>query len=173
MKKPFLIAETPRAGNRGHRFIVPTGLEISSSDLELFFQKATRQNRGRNFLSVNRQVKQLLTSGSVRTGTETLMLAGIETAALNPQEIDNLDKTLQKRLIDLEQLVTTEINWEKDGQNTMVIRKELTDWSRENGMDKLSAFIPISWVKSNKYFVRGSMLGILTGAIILYLYLIL
>jgi len=131
MGTPFLIAETPRGGPFGHRFIIPPDTDLRSTEVEGYFQRAAL-GPGSNFIAVNRQVVQHLPNGAVREGAETLLLAGLESKDLSEWQVKQIGRLLDRLLPELEQLVTKSINWEADGQQTLVIRAELADWLRRD-----------------------------------------
>lgn len=127
MPGPFLLAETPRGGSFGHRFIIPPGLDLQSTDVEVYFQRAAL-GPGPNFIAVSQQVLQALPNGAVRQGAETLLLAGLGINNPADDRVEYLGRALEKMLPDLDRLVAGGINWEEVGSQTMVVRQELGDW---------------------------------------------
>lgn len=123
----ILLAETPRGGPFGHRFIIPPGTHLQPSDVEAYFQRAAL-GEGSDFIAVNHQVVQYLPNGAVRQGAETLLLAGLEVKALKNVQAKQIRQCLSKLLPDLEKLVTEMINWEATGPQTLIVRAELADW---------------------------------------------
>ena len=77
---PLLFAETPCAGAEGHRFLIPPGSHVSEMILGEFAHSASTEKFGGNYLAVARKVPQVLPSGAVRTGTEILVLIGVDVA---------------------------------------------------------------------------------------------
>ena len=171
MKKAFMLAETPRGGPYGHRFIIPPDSNLKSSEVEDYFQRAS-QGSSKDFIAVKREVEQRLPNGAIREGTETLLLTGINVPKLAQHQLFEIQQILAKRLSDLEQLVTRHINWEEVGNNTIIIRNELTEWW------KLDAATSVSPQKTkdraDKDIQTGSLIGILlglmTGAISLFIW---
>ena len=180
MGTPFLLAETPRGGPFGHRFIIPPDKTLLSTDVEAYFQRAAL-GRGNNFIAVNHQVQQHLPNGAVRTGAETLLLAGVEINSMNDEQVKRIRQTLNKRLHDLEELVTNSINWEKSGQQTLIIRDELADWLRKDIADTLprsASPIEVSTSQTSPGYPKddqsailiGRLLGLAVGAITLFIW---
>ncbi|MBU0479906.1 MAG: hypothetical protein KKG47_02270 [Proteobacteria bacterium] len=179
MSNPFLIAETPRGGPYGHRFIIPPGTDLQSSEVEAYFQRAAL-GRGNDFIAVNHQVTQHLPNGAVRKGSETLLLAGVPCENLSPGQMEKVRQTLRGQLDDLEKLVTGDINWEEAGQQTLIIRAELAVWLRKDinalaeavtsdnpGTSRPGLYFPKSPLSA---VLIGSFLGIAVGAMALYLW---
>ena len=180
MSTPFLLAETPRGGPFGHRFIIPPDTALQSTDVEAYFQRAT-QGQGNNFIAVNHQVQQHLPNGAVREGVETLLLAGLEINGLSDEQVNQIRQTLNKLLPDLENLVSKSINWEEAGQQTLIIRDELADWLRKDiggtivrpaPPAKDSASQPRSRALKDERtaILIGRLLGLAVGAIILFIW---
>jgi len=177
MATPFLLAETPRGGSFGHRFIMPPGTNLQSTDVEAFFQRAA-QGGGSNFIAVNHQVEQHLPNGAVRRGAETLLLAGVKTSKMKKDQMQHIREALIKNLANLEDLVTREIEWEESGQQTVIIRKELSDWLRRDINDILGKpALPIPAPKSPPVSRQnqigkliGMLLGLAAGATILFIW---
>lgn len=180
MGAPFLLAETPRGGPFGHRFIIPPGTALQSTDVEAYFQRAT-QGQGNNFIAVTHQVQQHLPNGAAREGAETLLLAGVEINDLSNEQVDQTRQALNKLLPDLEKLVSKSINWEEAGRQTLIIRDELADWLRNDIGATLAR--PVSPVKGRTSQTRprdpkneraagliGIILGLAVGAIILFIW---
>jgi hypothetical protein len=72
-----LLIETPRWGNIGHLFLVPSGglSEMECLELQWHYYK---QPCGSDYISVSADVKQRLDNGTVRDGTEFVVLTGID-----------------------------------------------------------------------------------------------
>jgi hypothetical protein len=177
MGAPFLLAETPRAGPFGHRFIIPPGTPLLSTDVEEYFQRASL-GEGKNFIAVNRQVSQHLPNGAVREGAETLLLAGVEIKAMSDKQVKRIRQALNKRLPDLEELVTNLINWEEAGQQTLIIRDELVDWLQKDIAKTLAPSAPpakgttsqTSPGDDRSAILIGRLLGLAVGAITLFIW---
>ena len=133
---PFFIAETPRAGAFGHCFIVPPGHVPTSTHIAEFCRVAAQHNMGTNFVATSRQVVQRLPTGSVRQGTEILLLAGINYPKLTEAQLQQLSSVLKIRLDDLERLIEN-IAWARECQSLKVIRQEFADWVREDQLADL------------------------------------
>ena len=159
MKKAFMLAETPRGGPYGHRFIIPPDSNLKSSEVEDYFQRAS-QGGSKDFIAVKREVGQRLPNGAIREGTETLLLTGIYVPKLAQHQLFEIQQVLAKRLSDLEQLVTRHINWEEVGNNTIIIRNELTEWWN---LDTATSVSPKKTKKQTNKDITGSLIGILLG----------
>ena len=124
---PFLLIETPRAGKWNYRHITPPDLWMNQQQILSIIEAARKKEEGKNFLAVgqNNQVKQSMTD---RSAPELLILAGIDTRRLSSQEKQTLRDLLQSLLIDVDQLVTKNIDWDTEGENDPVARKELMFW---------------------------------------------
>ena len=180
MGAPFLLAETPRGGPFGHRFIIPPDTALLSTDVEAYFQRAG-QGQGNNFIAVNHQVEQHLPNGAVREGAETLLLAGVEIKGLNDEQMNQIRQALNRLLPDLEKLVSKSINWEEAGQQTLIIRDELADWLRKDIGDTLARSAPPVKGRTSQTSPRdpkdersailiGRLLGFVVGAITLFIW---
>lgn len=157
-----MLAETPRGGPHGHRFLVPPDSTLKSSDVEDYFQQAS-QGGNKNFISVKRQVEQRLPNGAIREGTETLLLAEVNVPKLAQQQINEIHQVLARRLADLEQLVTNRINWEDAGNKTIIIRKELADWWNQDLSASITPSKTEKQTENSKDIHTGSIVGILIG----------
>ena len=165
--QPVLLSETPRAGIYGHRFILPSGLKMKPARVEEFLRRAAANDIGRDYLAVNRQVKQQLANGALRTGKETIVLANINVGALPPKRQDAILEFLHKRLSDLDGLIA-EIDWPAEGKSTAVHRDELNNWLASEEMrglppSQLLALTPLHAV------LAGILLGLLAGLFIIHL----
>jgi hypothetical protein len=136
MSRPFFIAETPRAGQFGHCFIVPPGSEHASARVADFCRAATQHTAGQNFVAARHRVEQRLTTGVVRPAVEILVLAGVEYAQLTDAQKQRLGAVLARRLSDLAQLIDR-IAWEQERQGMMVTRQELADWVHADRLEDL------------------------------------
>ncbi len=180
MSALFLLAETPRGGPFGHRFIIPPDTPLQSTDVEAYFQRAP-QGQGNNFIAVNHQVQQHLPNGAVREGPETLLLAGVAVNGLSDEQVKQIKQTLNKLLPDLEKLVSKSINWQEAGQQTLIIRHELADWLRKDiGVSLVRPAPPLKdrasqtgsrELKAERTAILiGSLLGLAVGAAILFIW---
>ena len=177
MGAPFLLAETPRGGPFGHRFIIPPDTPLLSTDVEEYFQRAAL-GEGNNFIAVNHQVSQHLPNGAVREGAETLLLAGVEKTAMSVKQVKSIRQTQKTRLPGLEELVTNRINWEEAGQQTLITRDELAEWLQKDIADTLTRSAPPAKGTSSQTspgdnrsaILIGRLLGLAVGAIILFIW---
>ncbi len=93
LKKPCLIAETPRAGRWNGCLIISEGTQIDHATAVRYTTEARKLRQGSNFcqgsnyLMVSREVKQPTTG---RTGDELLILAGIVPKSLSGDQKDKL-----------------------------------------------------------------------------------
>lgn len=180
MASLLLLAETPRGGPFGHRFIIPPGTHLRPSDVEAYFQRAAL-GQGSDFIAVNHQVVQHLPNGAVRQGAETLLLAGLEVKALSNAQAKQIRQGLNKLLPDLEKLVTEMINWEATGPQTLIVRAELADWLPPDITGTLAR--PVGPIKGStspdsrqsskserSAIILGALLALAVGVIILFLW---
>tara|TARA_Y100000310_G_scaffold340800_1_gene437816 strand:+ start:2759 stop:3244 length:486 start_codon:yes stop_codon:yes gene_type:complete len=128
---PCFIIETPRAGQWGHRFITTSNFKSDSLVVANYCMRGFRQTEGDDFISSTRLVKQISPNGAVRDGNEIIMLAGINVSKLTVQEKIRITKELEKHLVDLEYLIKHVIDWDIEGKNLIVKRKELDLWLKE------------------------------------------
>lgn len=165
-QRPLLLAETPRAGAYGHRFILPSGSKIKSTQVENYLRNATRINQGEDYLAASRTVEQRLPNGAVRSGAETIMLANFSAGNLSEQRKNHLLELLQKRLSSLSELIES-IDWDKEGKNTFVYRAELADWLNDEEIGKLPTALILE-ITPLHAIAAGVLLGLLTGVFLLF-----
>jgi hypothetical protein len=123
---PYLIASTPRAGIWNHRLLVANDFQHEILDLYDLVKTAREKPQGKAWISVSRLVKQF---DSEREGKEILILGDIDVHQLKTEQIKNIEHRLQKHLEDdLNELVTRDIDWKRDGKDDPIIRKELSAW---------------------------------------------
>lgn len=173
MKHSFLIAETPRAGPFGHRFIFPPGKNLTAGDIENVFQRAL-QAGSNQYIYAQQQVEQRLPNGSVREGPETLLISGLHPSDLDPTSLQKVHDTLAHRLTQLDHLVSKKINWDQEGNNTIILRKELDDWWEEDIKKILFKHPPNKFSPFQPYFVStvlGILLGLVCGIATLYYFM--
>ncbi len=129
MSRIQLIAETPRAGQWNHCFIVaPTG-DLSGEEVIREVLTAARHcPQGEDYLAVSVEAAQML---SGRTGREILVLTGIEVNRLSDTQRQQVMVQLERRLADLATLVTEKVDWEQEGKGGLVKRVELVDWEKD------------------------------------------
>lgn len=127
MKGIFLLVETPRAGEHGHRTI--TSPNAPREVIDRLIDAARAARKGDYFLSAARNVEQRFATGSVREGRETIALIGIDTARLTPTQLRQVQEALEKCLGLVEDLVLNRIDWHVEGRQELVVtRRELANW---------------------------------------------
>ncbi|MFO0954178.1 MAG: hypothetical protein U0835_24085, partial [Isosphaeraceae bacterium] len=94
----LLFAETPRFSNEGHRFLVPVGESPPESVLADFARAAIEGGPGANYLAATRRATQVLENGTVRVGSELLVLAGLDVARLTLAQILAVQTWLYSKL---------------------------------------------------------------------------
>lgn len=122
-----LIAETPRAGGDGHRYLIPTGSELTESMLGQFIRAASEKERGRNYLAATKEVRQVLDNGTVRTGTEILVLIGVDVDGLCEDKLSALSGFLNERLSRIDGLLSSRSIGEARRSIT-IERDEFNEW---------------------------------------------
>jgi hypothetical protein len=127
-RKFYLFAETPRAGKYNHRFLVPDGCDTPSDLLlETYIPKVRDDRKGKDFVGVSWEVKQIDTN---RIGKEILVLAA-PYCDLSPLA-DQLFEHLKSHQDELTEIVTEKIDWNKIGADNLSIAcPELADWQKE------------------------------------------
>jgi hypothetical protein len=125
--KILLVAQTARAGELNHRFLVPPEWTGSSVELRELFDRTRLAGPGADVLAITRAVTQSSDGG--RPGEETLLAAGKPLKRLSEQERAKLRQSLEARTADLERLVTATIDWKKEGRELLVRRPELREWA--------------------------------------------
>jgi hypothetical protein len=129
MAAPYLLALTPRAGVKNHRYLVSPGAgldeEAAVSALAGAFRDAGDRDEawGRRYLAVRRRAAQV--EGG-RVGDEVLLLGGIDAARLRPEGRARLLGWLRGRLDELGPLVGR-IDWEAR-RDLVTERAELAEW---------------------------------------------
>ena len=127
MSRPFLIVETPRAGELGHRFFVPPSV-MDETYVARIAAAASREPRGTDYLSVTREVEQRLASGSVRRSPETIILTGIDVERLG-QDVDHLLASLKDLWPEVDRQVATIISGEwPPSRGTLIAAQLLDQW---------------------------------------------
>jgi len=138
MNKPQLVAETPRAGKWNHRFIAAQNGSLSDSDVAKIVTAARKNQQSDDYLAVSADTTQSL---SGRTGKEILVLTGVDVKKLSNNQRQQIVAQLEQRLADLATLVTEEIDWDKNGQAILLIKRpELGEW--EKGFSDLPTLTP-------------------------------
>ena len=139
MKAPTLIAETSLAGELGHRFLVPEDLMGQEQLVRRFVSEAVSHLAGGNFLAVTRKVQQTLENGTVRDGTEILVLIGVDVGRLSVSDYINCQRSLFHRLEDMNRLVTGTIEWRRAESSLLVPCPSMERWIQEDAFDRLPA----------------------------------
>lgn len=137
MNKPQLIAETPRAGKWNHRFIAAPDGSLSDSEIAKIVMAARRNPQGDDYLAVSVETAQ---SVSGRTSKEILVLTDVDVKKLSETQRRQIVTQLKQRLANLATLVTEMIDWDREGQTTLVKRRELGEWEKWFG--GLPIFMP-------------------------------
>src|SRR5271157_5537040 len=94
MNRILLIAETPRAANDRHMYLVLPGTKLQERHLARYFSAVARGKAGSDFIGVTRPVKQVLASGVVREGLESLVLVNVDIARLSPSDKKKVEALL-------------------------------------------------------------------------------
>ncbi len=165
--QPVLLAETPRAGIHGHRFIIPTDLKMSAAQVESFIRRAAEKSEGKDYLAADHLVKQQLANGAIRTGNETIILANIKVGALSNERKDKICNLLKRRLADFDELIA-KIDWQAGGRQTSVSRPELNDWLDTEELQNLPVANLIE-ITPLHAVIAGILLGLMAGTFILFL----
>jgi hypothetical protein len=128
-----LYAETPRAGQYGHRFLVPKGVSVSESEVVAAFSSTKEGvSFGQDHIAVGRKVKQLSLGGTTRDGLEVIVLTGLNAATLPDCLFNQLVEVLRRHSLSLESLVLTGIDWSKVIQDAIIIpSSDMRDWLSE------------------------------------------
>ncbi len=130
MSELALFAETPRAGQLGHRFLASLGLSISENEMAAFIQAATDDvTLGENFVAVGRNVPQQAVCGTFREGREVLVLAGIDVRRTPGHLLARIVEVLREQITSLDCLIRDGIDWSCVSQTEVVLqRAELAAW---------------------------------------------
>jgi hypothetical protein len=125
MNRIKLIIETPRAGELGHR-ILKSHTEISDETAGELIANSRKALIGENYVSVKKDVKQILKNGTVREGIERILLAGVDVRRLSDAQIEKVTQDLSELYEKLQRLIESS-DW-KTGQDMVISRPELQDW---------------------------------------------
>jgi hypothetical protein len=122
----YFFAETPRAGQWNHRFIIPKNYDVPEDVLNKYGELVREGQKGSDFIGVRQEVKQHF---GAKTGYETLILA-------TPNyDLSKCKSQVESRLRNLQQplehIVTKKIDWDKDGKSLIVPNSELTQWRHD------------------------------------------
>lgn len=123
------LAEATRAGELGHRFLVPVDLSVLESEIAKFVQVIDNDlNVGENFVFVGRKVPQRCAAGAIREGREIVILMGVDVSRISGHELALVLMSLQGCLDKLYQLVNGGIDWTKATSDVIVRHNELKEW---------------------------------------------
>jgi hypothetical protein len=141
----YLFAETPRAGQWNHRFLVPFGHNVPDEILN-YYGKLVREGKiGTDFVGVRQEVNQQV---GTKTGYETLVLVTPNyNLSKSKSQIENKLRELQPQLAEL---VTKKINWDKNGTSLITAQSELTSWQHDLE-PLLSLSKPKGWIMRHKF----------------------
>jgi len=121
-----LVIETPRAGDAGHRFLTSCP-ELGETEIARRVAEASRTQVGTTFISVSRQVTQILKNSTVREGTERIILNGIKVTDLEQSDIEAVQLALTDLFEPLKCLTDT-LRWQSIELTTVIVRQELQEW---------------------------------------------
>lgn len=127
-----LFAETPRAGDLGHRFLVAGKDQTPERQIAEYLKSVDKDvSFGANFIGVARSVQQH--SGiAVRTGREIIVLAGVDVSRIPRSSRDKVLTLLRDLLDRLERLVLNGVDWSRLPRADLVVRNpELSRWLDE------------------------------------------
>lgn len=109
MARPFLLAQSPRAGNKNHRYLVSKGSELDEGAAVNLIAAAQKNPYSTDYLSVRKCGVQQVDGG--RTGDEVLLLGGINATLLKNKKKEKVLNCLKQHLEDLNGIIG-KINWE-------------------------------------------------------------
>jgi hypothetical protein len=124
MEEPIVFALTPRAGRWNHRFLVPRGTSVSQGEL---MRIADSVGGCSDIVSASREVQQL---NSGRPGPERLVVKDSRLRGSATPAAASVQKVLDELQDALAQLVD-KIDWDKDGEQLLVERDELSEWRKQ------------------------------------------
>jgi hypothetical protein len=124
----FLIAQTPRAGEKNHCLVIPCDLPISEREVFQRINAAIEQAEGKDYIAVSQVVEQTATT---RQGREMLVLVGLNVSQLTPKQRHKILLQLKYYLAQFERLVTQQIDWQNQSCPLLVCRPELNEWGEE------------------------------------------
>ncbi|WP_020476138.1 hypothetical protein [Zavarzinella formosa] len=135
MQGPLLIAETPNAGEIGHRYLVPAGVPLASSQAASLVDRLGGEGRlvGPSYLAIRRRAVQ---DYSDRIGWETLQVAGVNTSQLSEDQRQAIFGRLEHWLEKLVP-VAQAVDWSRHRQ-LVVGNDDLSRWQKED-FDSLPA----------------------------------
>lgn len=124
MPQKALFIETPRWGNFGHVFLVPSGglSERECLELQGHYYK---QPCGSDYISVSTDVRQRLDNGTVRDGTEFVVLTGID--ANRCSNVGAVQDVLRGMFARVDGLIATHAN-NHFGRSIVIELPELDTW---------------------------------------------
>ena len=131
MESLLLIAETPNAGTLGYRFLVSSsGIFIGDAAAAAFVgnRRSHLQVVGVDYITVRHKVIQRHTGRS--DADETLVLVGVDTSRLGPEEEAKLIRSLQALLPAID-TVARKIDWTTE-KRLIVPQPALAEWISED-----------------------------------------
>jgi len=152
MTELSLVFETPNTGNSGHHFLV-SSRDLMESEVVNASAIASRNPIGPEYVSVSRQVRQLLDNQTVREGTERIILLGVETAELQEKQLESLKELLTQHF-DTLQLLLDASDGSFNERSTVSVFPEIGKWLQHPGFQGLP--IARSFRKSDIQCHEGS-----------------
>jgi hypothetical protein len=128
----LLIAETPRASDEGHRFLIPEGSSPPEWLLGAFARAAYEDKDGGNYLGASRQATQALDNGTVRAGNEVLVLLGVDVARLTLPQVLAVQRWLYTKLDSLGEVETTQ-----SSRRLVIERSKFNQWLEDPQLAQL------------------------------------
>ena len=169
MSTVYLIVETPRGGDLGHRFLSSPGHGVES-EIAILANEANRNLIGSNYIAVSQTVRQTLANGTIRNGTECIILAGIDMPAIQGAKQDQVIDQLNQLFPKLDNLIKS-INWSLDNRSTVIVCKELQSWLDHEAFRDLPAAKTITPPQGSTQIRWLYLLGAITIALVVFFYL--
>lgn len=133
-KEIYLVVETPRAGEFGHRFISSSKFSELNAISDMF-KRSGDLPVGFDYISVSKAVPQIV-DGSVRTGFERIALMNVDTVKIKEAQVkEDLEKLLNK----VEELIKL-TDWEKEGKSILCVNPTLINWINLFEFNKLPVY---------------------------------
>lgn len=169
MKKarPFLVAETPRAGRWNGCLLVPEDSDISPAMAAPYFEDARKSLEGEDYLAVSRMVTQPTTG---RVGSEYLLLAGVDVGALGDSRKAEVSGVMNELLDRLENLVVRTIPWDELPQASLVKCPGMSEWLKSLGDLKPSKNQRSRPVPRRGWSVAAKLVALFVGLSVLLLF---
>jgi len=163
-KRPILLIETPRAGIFGHRFLVSNIDRLGGLSPAAFMSRSALCREGNDYLSVSAPVSQELPGGSIRSGPETLLIAGIRKKRLKENEYTATQKWLTAHLQLVDEIIASLPDNRTAGSSTILAAPLLSSWEEE-----LAELVPPRALKKKNplpAILAGFALGVAVAAAI-------